>query len=214
MHFTKLPWEIRSRRSLQNNDVSDSLEKIVFLYVFGSFCYTFSLFMPKSESLPSIFTRSLFFKELLERLAPVALCKRVTVSNWLRSLMTKAWRERFTQVAHDKRATGAICSFSRANRWQKRVKRLKTRWAKSQLKQPQKVTSPLRLFCHSPSPHSWSGSGLRQFRVPEWPLRSWEVKVCLQIIIRTCDTWRYIRIFYWSLLNINYCRVKHNLYCE
>ena len=194
--------------------MSDSLEKIVFLYVFGSFCYTFSLFMPKSESLPSIFTRSLFFKELLERLAPVALYKRVTVSNWLRSLMTKAWRERFTQVAHDKRATGAISSFSRANRWQKRVKRLKTRWAKSQLKQPQKVTSPLRLFCHSPSPHSWSGSGLRQFRVPEWPLRSWEVKVCLQIIIRTCDTWRYIRIFYWSLLNINYCRVKHNLYCE
>ena len=61
---------------------------------------------------------------------------------------------------------------------------------------------PLGLFCHSPSPHLWLGSGLRG---PERSLRPWEVKVCLQIIIRTRDKSRYIRIFYKSLLNINYC---------
>ena len=52
---------------------------------------------------------------------------------------------------------------------------------------------PLGLFSHSPSPHSWLGSGLCRFRGPEGPLRPWGVKVCLQIIIRTPDTSRYIK---------------------
>ena len=51
------------------------------------------------------FAHSLFFKELCEQIAQVALNKRVTVSKTLRSLMKKSVRERFAQVAHDKRAT-------------------------------------------------------------------------------------------------------------
>ena len=47
----------------------------------------FPLFMRKSESLPSIFAHLLFFKEPLERFAPV--------SDSLRSLMTKERQERF-----------------------------------------------------------------------------------------------------------------------
>ena len=49
---------------------------------------SFPLFMSKSEWLPALFAHLLFFKEQLERFAPVA------------------------KVAHDKRA---ICSFSRGN---------------------------------------------------------------------------------------------------
>ena len=45
--------------------------------------------MPKSEWLPSLFTYSLFFKEQIEQLAPIALKKRAIMSNLLRSLMTK-----------------------------------------------------------------------------------------------------------------------------
>ena len=46
----------------------------------------------KSESLPKLFAHSLFFKERLERFTPVALYKRATMSNSLRSLMTKSNR--------------------------------------------------------------------------------------------------------------------------
>ena len=44
-------------------------------------------------------------------------------------------QERVAQVAHDKRATGGICSFSQANcsfAHKKRANRSETRWAKSQ----------------------------------------------------------------------------------
>ena len=62
---------------------SDSPVKLVFFICL----YSFFPFMPKSESLPSLFAHSIFFKEQLEGFSPVA------------------------QVSHDKRATGAILSF-------------------------------------------------------------------------------------------------------
>ena len=74
-----------------------------------SFSDFFPLFMPNSELLASLLAHSLFFKEQLEQFA---LCKRATVSDLLRLLMTKEQWERFAQVAHDKTATGAIYSFS------------------------------------------------------------------------------------------------------
>ena len=76
---------------LQN--MSESLQKFVLSYVFP-------LFMPRSESLPSLFAHSLFFKELpeFEPFAPVAL--------------EKSDREQFSQVAYDKKAIGVIPSFS------------------------------------------------------------------------------------------------------
>ena len=51
--------------------------------------------MPACESLPLLFAYSLFFKERLEWFAPVALYKRATVSDSLRSLMTKERWEGF-----------------------------------------------------------------------------------------------------------------------
>ena len=56
------------------------------------FLTVFPLFMPKSNSLTMIIDRSLFFKERLGRFTPVALYKRATMSNSLRSLMTKSNR--------------------------------------------------------------------------------------------------------------------------
>ena len=43
----------------------------------------FTLFMPKSESLPSLFTPSLFFKEGRQRFTLIALYKRATLSESL-----------------------------------------------------------------------------------------------------------------------------------
>ena len=79
-------WANRSQKK------SKSLVKIEFYICFWQF---FSLSMPKSESLPSLFAHSLFCKEQPERFALVALFKRATMSNSLRSLMTKERREWF-----------------------------------------------------------------------------------------------------------------------
>ena len=84
---------IRAKRSQQT---SASLKKTYFLYVFDTFSQFFHLSMPKSEALPSFFAQWLCFKELWERFALVALYKRVTMSDSLRLLMTKEWREQFT----------------------------------------------------------------------------------------------------------------------
>ena len=95
-----------SPRSLKKSVVSDLIviqanrlqkkqfdRKILFFHMFLT---VFPLFMPKSKYLPSVFEHSLFFTERLEWLAPIALFKRVTESDSLRSLMTKEWREQFT----------------------------------------------------------------------------------------------------------------------
>ena len=76
----------------------------MFVTVFTAF----PLFMPKSESILTLFAQSLFFKERREQIAPVTFYKRVTLSEWLpslykratlsdslRLLMTKEQRERF-----------------------------------------------------------------------------------------------------------------------
>ena len=70
-----------------------SKTKNIFSFVFDSFSLLFPFFVPTSELLPSHFAKSLFFKEWLgralalagekERIAPVALYKRATVSNSL-----------------------------------------------------------------------------------------------------------------------------------
>ena len=68
------------------------------------FLTVFLLFMPKSELLPSLFAYSIFFKEGLERFPHVALYKKATRSDSLRSLMTKERRECFAlfheQIVH------------------------------------------------------------------------------------------------------------------
>ena len=60
------PWANSPRHYLQKSDVSDSLEKKEFFLCFWQF---FPFFMPKSELLPFLFARSLFFKEQRERFA-------------------------------------------------------------------------------------------------------------------------------------------------
>ena len=52
-----------------------------------------------------------------ERVTHIALCSfpKSDLSDLLSSLFTKEWYKRFAQVAHDKRAMGAICSFSQVN---------------------------------------------------------------------------------------------------
>ena len=120
---------------------SDLLEKFIFFICYWQF---FPFFMPKSESLPSLFAHLLFFKERLEQFSPIALYKRATVSDLLRSLMKKEQRDRFAKVAHDKRATGAFCSFSQANcsySHKKQANCSKNRWANFQ-----PCLSPLQIF--------------------------------------------------------------------
>ena len=94
------------------------LKNLYFLYVFDSFPF----FMPKSKSLPSLFPHSLFFKDRLERFAPVAHYKRATVSNSLRLIMTKDWWVRLA-VFHERIALSLT---------KKRANRSKYRWANSQ----------------------------------------------------------------------------------
>ena len=84
--------------------------------------------MPKSKSFLSLFTQLLFFKERKELLAFASL--------------QKSDHERFAPVAHDKRATGVICSFSRAKHsFAQKNERFaqKKQWANSQ--------SCIRLIC-------------------------------------------------------------------
>ena len=87
----------RFGHTLKTGDVSDSSESLAKneriswkIRIFPMFLTVFPRFMPKSESL-----LLLFFKERLERFAPVALYKKATVSDLLRSLMTKERRKRF-----------------------------------------------------------------------------------------------------------------------
>ena len=78
------------------------------IHMFHMFLTVFPLFMPKSESLPSLFPHTLFFKEQFEWFAHIAHYKKnceqfaqvahdkiATLSNLLRSLMTKEWWEQF-----------------------------------------------------------------------------------------------------------------------
>ena len=96
-----------------SHKTSDSLEKTYFSYVFDSFSQFSSLYMPKSESLPSLFDQSLFLKEGRERFTT----KKWPWANPSRCSLQMSDRERFAPIAYDKRATGAICSFSWANRF-------------------------------------------------------------------------------------------------
>ena len=125
-HFQELPWAIHSHHSLQKSELlfkkewcewfacdsseslakneriarkeranclqrmSESLEKFVFLYVFDKF----SPFYAQEQIATT--DHWLFFRERLEGFAPVAFYKRATMSDCLRSLMTKERREPFT----------------------------------------------------------------------------------------------------------------------
>ena len=104
-------------RANWSQKTSNVLEKSNFSYVFDSF---FPFFMPKSELLPSLFAHSFFFKEQLERFAPVALYKRATMSNSLWSLMTKEGRERFA-FFHEKIALSLTKNKRIARKTNKRI---------------------------------------------------------------------------------------------
>ena len=99
------PWAIYTGRSWQKSDLSKSLK----IEWFARHLKFSPLFMLKSKSLLFFFAQSIFFKEQPwvshsgcseqkidpERFTPVALYKRATVSDSLRSLMTKEWQDRF-----------------------------------------------------------------------------------------------------------------------
>ena len=59
----------------------------------------------------------IFYAYDYERVTHIALCSfpKSDLSDLLSSLFTKERYKRFAQVAHDKRALGAICSFSQVN---------------------------------------------------------------------------------------------------
>ena len=116
-----LTWLTTKERFARKN-----LTKIIF------FIY-FLQFVPLP--LLSLFAQSLFFIETLWANRQVALNKRATMSNSSQRSLQKSNCERFTHVAHDNKATGAFCSFSRANRsfpHKKRANCFKNRWANSQ----------------------------------------------------------------------------------
>ena len=60
--------------------MSNLLEKIIKNVFFPIFWTVFPFFMPKSESRPSLFAQSLFFKELHERIDHIDLYKRAKES--------------------------------------------------------------------------------------------------------------------------------------
>ena len=94
--------------------------------IFRMFLTVFPFFIPKRKLLQLLFAHSPYFKERLERFAPVALC--------LFALFLRAtWAIR--SGGSDKRSTEAIQSFSRANSslaHKKQANYSKNRWAKSQ----------------------------------------------------------------------------------
>ena len=79
----------RSSNLLQKT--SDSLQKSIL----SMFLTVFPLLMPKEQIAPVALCSVAPFKERRERFAFADLYKRATVSNSLRSLMTKEWWERF-----------------------------------------------------------------------------------------------------------------------
>ena len=104
---------IGTKRSETSCFSLNSLEKMYFLDVFDS-CSPF--LCQKSESLLSLFAQLLLIKDQQDRFALVALYKRAKMRELLLSLFTKErpwvnWSRRSL-----KRVTGAICTFSRANR--------------------------------------------------------------------------------------------------
>ena len=94
--YKRAMWVIRSwlRKSLLKNE--QITQKIHIFCMF--FCQFFPLF-PKSKLYPSLFAHSLFFKEQLERFAPVAHYKRTTLRDSLLLLFTSDC-EQFAQVGN------------------------------------------------------------------------------------------------------------------
>ena len=108
---------IRSKKFDQNN----------FFRIFFTVCPS-----PAPVTLCSV---ALFYRDTPWANRQVALNKRATMSNSSQRSLQKSNCERFTHVAHDNKATGAFCSFSRANRsfpHKKRANCFKNRWPNSQ----------------------------------------------------------------------------------
>ena len=74
-------------------------------------------FMPKSKELPPLFTNLLSFKEQLKGIHSRCTLQKRDRERSIRSVCSwqKSLQERFAQVAHDKRVTGAIRSILQAN---------------------------------------------------------------------------------------------------
>ena len=104
----------------------------VFFVCFWQFS---PLFMSKSESLLSLFAQLLFLKSKGNNLLSALFKKEQLRANRSPRSLQKSHREKFAIVAYYNRATGAIHSFSRANRsfaHKKRGIHTKNRWANSQ----------------------------------------------------------------------------------
>ena len=85
-----------------------SLKKFEFSVCFWQFLTAFSLFIPRSEALPS-----LFFKEWWEQFAPFAFYKRANMSNSLPTLFTK---ERPRAIWLLEKSESLFCSFAHKKR--------------------------------------------------------------------------------------------------
>ena len=107
-----------ANRLKMSNSLGKNSKKSYFSYVF----VVFPPFLPKSSLLLLLFAQSLFFKEwpwancsgcsewksYHEWFAPVSLYKSATVSNLLRSLMTKEWQQQFA-LFHERIALLLFC---------------------------------------------------------------------------------------------------------
>ena len=111
-HFKERPWAIHSHRSLQKNDHEQFAQVVLYKRAIVSdslfkkeqckwFSHDSSKLLAKNER---IAFKNSYFSYVLdsfppfyaqERIAPVALYKRLTMSDSLRSLMTKERREKF-----------------------------------------------------------------------------------------------------------------------
>ena len=104
-----------SRESLSK--MSDLLKKIhIFLFVFDSFSLLFPFLCPRANrSHRSLLSRS-FLKSYRSDLLSSLFTKERPWGNHSQRSLQKSDHERLAPFAHDKRETGAICSFLQANR--------------------------------------------------------------------------------------------------
>ena len=100
-------------------DLSELLSKKSYLLEKKVFCVCFWQFSPfscqKSKSLLTLFAQSLFLKDRQDQFTLITLYKRATVRNRSHWSLQKSDREQIDCVNLQKRATGAIHSYSRAN---------------------------------------------------------------------------------------------------
>ena len=113
----KIGWGIRlwfKQIALKNKRFAQ--KKLYFLFVFDSFSLCFPFLCPKANCFHLSLLSCSFLKSDRSYSLLLLLTKEQLWANRSRRILQKSNHERFTPIAHDNRAEGAIHAFSRTNR--------------------------------------------------------------------------------------------------